>query len=224
MSRKANVESRIRYQPKKSNGKLYATFCPADRRHGGKDEYLGVVINKDEGLFYHRDKGYFHFTVEGGRVPLGSGETEYLELTRHGVKEERKHLILDFGDAWFLDQVLESSGLKELFAGVLPEESDTLLSLIAFKLLDSDANSYAGRWLAGSYAQYLYPKAALASPRISEFMGRLGREETKRAFFDAYTPYLKGIPEVSENVLIDSTGLPNDIHFEYTQVNCVFRP
>ena len=219
MSRKANVESRIRYQPKKSDGKLYATFCPADRRHGGKDEYLGVVINKDEGLFYHRDKGYFHFTVEGGRVPLDSGETEYLELTRHGVKEERKHLILDFGDAWFLDQVLESSGLKELFAGVLPEESDTLLSLIAFKLLDSDANSYAGRWLAGSYAQYLYPKAALASPRISEFMGRLGREETKRAFFDAYTPYLKGIPEVSENVLIDSTGLPNDIHFEYTQVN-----
>jgi len=101
----------------------------------------------------------------------------------------------------------------------MPGEGDTLLSLIAFKLLDSNANCYAKRWLSGSYAQYLYPKASLATPRISEFMERLGREETKRAFFDAYTPYLKGIPEVSENVLIDSTGLPNDIHFEYTQVN-----
>ena len=32
-------------------------------------------------------------------------------------------------------------------------------------------------------------------------------------------PYLKEIPGISENVLIDSTGLPNDIHFEYTQIN-----
>jgi transposase len=32
-------------------------------------------------------------------------------------------------------------------------------------------------------------------------------------------PYLKDIPEVSENVLIDSTGLPNGIHFDYTQIN-----
>jgi len=219
MSRKANVESRIRYQPKKSDGKLYATYCPADRRHGGKDEYLGVVINKDEGLFYHRNSGYFRFTVEGGRMPVDSGETEYLDLTRLGGNEDKKRLMLDFGDAWFLNQVLESSGLKVLFAGVLPGESDTMLSLIAFKLLDSNANCYAERWLSGSYAKHLYPKATLASPRISEFMERLGREETKRAFFDAYTPYLKGIPEVSENVLIDSTGLPNDIHFEYTQVN-----
>jgi len=137
----------------------------------------------------------------------------------HSEKESKKHLILDFGDAWFLDHILETSGLKKLFASVLSQESDTLLALLAFKLLDSNANSYAQRWLASSYAQYLYPKAVLASPRISEFMERLGQEETKRAFFNAYIPYLKDIPGVSENVLIDSTGLPNDIHFEYSQIN-----
>jgi hypothetical protein len=48
-------------------------------------------------------------------------------------------------------------------------------------------------------------------------MERLGTEETKRAFFDAYIPCLRGIPDVSENVLIDSTGLPNDIHFPYAR-------
>jgi len=92
----------------KSDGRLYATFCPADRKHSGKDEYLGVVINKDEGLYYHRNSGYFRFTVDGGKMPLGPGEMEYLKLARQGGKEDKKHLILDFGDAWFLDQVLES--------------------------------------------------------------------------------------------------------------------
>ncbi|MDR0764215.1 MAG: hypothetical protein LBE65_01310, partial [Synergistaceae bacterium] len=126
---------------------------------------------------------------------------------------------MDFGDAWFLERIPEMSGIKKLFASVLPQESDTLFSLLAFKLLDSNASSFAERWFAGSYVQYLYPEAVPASPRISEFMERLGKEETKRTFFDAYTPCLKELPEVSENVLIDSTGLPNDIHFEYTRVN-----
>ena len=220
MSRKANVESYIRYQTKKSDGKRYATYCPADRRHGGQDLYLGVVINEEENIFYNRNSGYFRFTVADGRASLSSDEVEYIALAqRYSEKKDKKQLILDFGDAWFLDHILETSGLKELFSGVLVKDSDTLLSLLAFKLLDSNANSYAERWFAGSYAQYLYPKAVLASQRISEFMERLGKEEVKRAFFDAYTSYLKELPGVSENVLIDSTGLPNNIHFEYTQLN-----
>jgi hypothetical protein len=140
-------------------------------------------------------------------------------MRERGSAADERRLILDFGDAWFLDRVMDESSLKGLFRAVLPLESDTLLSLIAFKLLDSDANSYAQRWLTGSYAQYLYPKASLESPRISEFLERLGKEETKRAFFDAYVPYLRGIPDVSENVLIDSTGLANDIHFEHAQIS-----
>ena len=220
MSRKANVENYIRYQMRKSDGKQYATYCPADRRHGGKDIYLGVVINEEEGIFYNRNSGYFRFTVADGRTPLNPDEAEYIALVqKYRDKEDKKQLILDFGDAWFLDRVLETSGLKELFTNVLSEESDTLLSLVAFKLLDSNANCYAERWFTGSYAQYLYPKAVLTSPRISGFMERLGREETKRAFFNSYIPYLKKTPGVSENVLIDSTGLPNDIHFEYAQIN-----
>jgi hypothetical protein len=220
MSRKANVESYIRYQTKASNGKKYATFCPADRRHGGTDTYLGIVIDEKEGVFYNRNGGYFRFTIEGGRTELTSDEAEYIDFVRkRSDATTEKRLILDFGDAWFLDHVMEESDLKELFENVLPNESDTLLSLIAFKLLDSNANRYAQRWFFGSYARYLYPKADLESPRISEFMKRLGQEETKRVFFDAYIPYLRRIPDVSENVLIDSTGLPNDIHFEYARIS-----
>ena len=220
MSRKANVESYIRFQIRKDDGKRYATYCPSDRRHGGKDIYLGVAIDEKEGIFYNRNRGYFRFTVEGGETSLDANEAEYMALIqKRDNTADKKQLILDFGDAWFLGQIMESSGLKDLFGRVLPNESDTLLSLIAFKLLDTNANTYAGRWFMGSYAQYLYPRAALESPRISEFMKRLGEEEVKRTFFDLYIPYLKGVPDVSENVLIDSTGLPNDILFEYSQIN-----
>jgi hypothetical protein len=177
-------------------------------------------VDKDGGIFFNRKTGYFRFTIESGATPLNPDEAEYMSLVRkRDAAPDTKRLILDFGDAWLLDYVMESSGLKSLFGAVLSKDSGTLLSLIAFKLLDSNANVYAERWYEGSYAKYLYPSATLSSPRISGFMGRLGEEQTKRAFFDIYMPYLKGLPGVSENVLIDSTGLPNDIHFDYSQIS-----
>jgi hypothetical protein len=51
MSRKKNVESYIRFQTKTTDGQKYGTFCPSNRRHGGKDVYLGVVIDEKEGIF-----------------------------------------------------------------------------------------------------------------------------------------------------------------------------
>ncbi|MDR0697110.1 MAG: hypothetical protein LBF68_06255 [Christensenellaceae bacterium] len=54
---------------------------------------------------------------------------------------------------------LESSGLKDIIEKTMPNESDTFLSLIAFKLLDYNANCYAERWYNGSAARYLYPNA-----------------------------------------------------------------
>ena len=220
MSRKANVEDFISYQTKTLDGKTYATYCPANRRHGGHDEYLGVVIDKTNGIFYHRKHGYFRFTVENGRNDLESSEIEYMLLAKKGKPQKNgKILCVDFGDSWFLDKVLTISKLKDVFATVMPAETDTLLSLISFKLLDNGTNSFAEHWRIGNYSKYLYPKAHLESQRISEFMERLGNEEVKRGFFDAYIPYMKKIPNVSDNVLIDSTGLPNDIHFDISAVN-----
>jgi hypothetical protein len=221
MSRKANVEDAIRYQTKAADGKRYATYLPSDRRHGGKDIYLGTVIDENEGIFYNRKSGYFRFSTADGRSELSSEESEYCEYMRKhsaGISAKKK-LILDFGDVWFADHVLTVSGLKEIFSKVCPKDTDTLLTMIVYKLLDSDANLYAERWRDGSYAKYLYPSANVGSQRISEFMAKLGDEEVKRTFFDLYIAYLKGLPDVTENVLIDSTGLPNDTHFEYAAIN-----
>lgn len=221
MSRKSIAESFIHYQ-ERENGHKYAKFCPANRKHGGKDIYLGVVIDEKNGIFHNRKNGgLFRFTVENGRQKLTADEQAYYEIIKnyYGMNKLRKALILDFGDAWFLDHILEDSGLKQLFAHACPLEADTLLSLVSFRLLETGTSCYAQRWLEGSYARYLYPEARISSQRVSEFLVRLGAEGVKRAFFDTYIPYLKKIPGLSENVLIDSTGLPNDIHFEYSKVN-----
>ena len=222
MSRKPNPESFIFYQKKTADGQCYATYCPSNRKHGGKDVYLGTTIDTEKGIFYNRKSGFFRFTIEEGRTELSPDEVEYFKLMRnHGANQAmiRPKLILDFGDAWFLEHVMNDSGLKEIFRKVLPESADTLLALIAFKLLDNATNSYALEWLEGSYARYLYPEARLASQRISEFMDYLGQEENMRLFWGVYFAYLKGIPELTDSILIDSTGMPNDIHFDYTALS-----
>jgi hypothetical protein len=222
MSRKANIESYIRIQIKTNDGKLYATFCPSDRKHGGKDTYLGTVIDEENGIFYNRNSGFFRFTVKDGRTELNADELEYFELIRKqrgSTGTVKPNLMLDFGDAWFLEQVITSTKLKDIFSQICDEETDTLLSLIFFKLLDNKVNTYAQSWHEGSYAKLLYPHAHLPSQRISEFMERLGKEERMRKFFDAYFSWLKEVPGISKNILIDSTGLPNDICFEYSAIN-----
>jgi len=222
MSRKKNPESFIAYQRKIADGQCYATYCPSDRKHGGKDVYLGTAVDTEKGIFYNRKSGLFRFTVEEGRGELSADEIEYFELVRsRGTTSSitQPNLILDLGDAWFLNHVMDASGLKEMFHNVIPKSSDTLLALIAFKLLDNATNSYALSWLEGSYARYLYPAAQLASQRISEFMDNLGQEENMRLFWEMYLKYLKNIPGLTDNVLIDSTGMANDIHFDYAAIS-----
>jgi hypothetical protein len=220
MSRKPVAESFIHIQ-ERANGRKYARFCPSDRKHGGKDIYLGVVIDETKGIFHNRNSGYFRFTIEAGRQELSAGEKSYHDVVEKGYGQDtpRMPLTLNFGDAWFLDHIIEDSGLKELFGNICPDDLDTLLSLISFRLLETGANCYAGRWFESSYARYLYPSARIASRRISEFLDRLGTEETKRSFFGAYIAYLRKTSSLGENVLIDSTGLPNDIRFEHSKVN-----
>jgi hypothetical protein len=128
-------------------------------------------------------------------------------------------LILDFGDAYLLDEILKISGLRTIFETILPENADTLLAILAHRVLDTcGANRYAQEWWEGSYARLLYPKAALRSQRLSEFLCSIGEESFQRCFFDTYLAYIAAKGN-HRGILLDSTGLPNDIHFPLTAVN-----
>ena len=206
----------IRYITK-GNGYEYASLADS-ARDGSKvsQQYLGNlgrVIDKDGGVFQSRERGMFRYTLEDGFCDLPDAYSEKASP----AKVER--LILDFGDSFFLSQYLEQQAFKEAFYQVLPGQTDTLLSLVFYRILtDKKASCYADMWWQGNYASVLFPKAKLASQRISEFLVEVGGEEVQTRFFQEYFRLLYG-GRGAAGILIDSSGLPNASKMSVTQIS-----
>ena len=180
--------------------------------------YLGRVIDKDKRLFYNKSRGVFHYD-EYTRT-FSEADQGYLELLKADKKEHRKQreprsrkIILDFGDAFFIDTLIKSIKYDTVLQSIGCDNTDTLFSLLLYYIITDNANSHAETWWEGSYASVLYPKAQLNSRRISEFLKKLGEEERQRKFFEAHISWLKENICNDPAILIDSTGLPNSIHF-----------
>lgn len=194
----------IRYETK--NGKEYASVYRARRTNGKKIndvEWLGRVIDKEKGIYQNRSKGIYQFTIENGVI-------SYLP----SVQEK---LILDYGDSFLLHKVLIDTGFVGLCRQVFCDNSDSVLSMIFYKSLQGGANCYTRTWWEGSYARILFPGAKLTSQRVSDTLHELGDESLLRLFFSEYLRYISD--KCSGGILLDSTGLPNDINFPFTAVN-----
>ena len=195
----------IRYETK--NGVEYASVYKAKRVGAKKTndiEYLGRVIDKENGVYKNRERGLFTFTLENGII-----EQQPL------INEK---LILDFGDSFLLNEIIKKAGLKSLIEKTFPGISDTVLALLFYQVLSSDsANCYAQIWWEGAYARILFPKASMKSQRISEILQALGDESYQRRFFAEYLRHISS--KCSKGILVDSTGLPNDIRFPLTAIN-----
>lgn len=182
--------------------------------------YLGKVVNQNEGIFYRDKIGYFTFTTEKGfGKPDNKGELcSPISPPKYPVSTS-----LHFGDIWMLDQIFKQIGLDKVMENLVPGSGDTLKSLVAFRLLKNDAYCYAGQWYQRSYAAALYPNAVLDSPRISEFQKIIGQENNYRKFFKSYLEIITKKEEVNDQItipiLIDSTGLQNDIKTHLTAIN-----
>ena len=192
------------------NSKGYAEVYTPRRTNGKKVNdpiYLGRVINLEEGIFYSRQRGYFRYTIEAG--------FDECDLE---IPTEQERLILDFGPAYLLYRLLKSESYDNLFYGILEKKKDSLMALLFYRVLEKGGYNLAEDWLAGSYASILFPKAQLQSQRVSELLRELGDEAVVRAFFMRYLR--KVIPKDRKTgILIDSTGLPNNIDFYLTAVN-----
>jgi hypothetical protein len=191
----------IRYEVK--NGVEYASVYKAVRANGIKTnnvEWLGRVIDKQKGIYRSRDRGTFHFSLNDGAVPVFA-----------------ENLILDFGDSFLFHEILNRFDFIALLKRVFGESAETLLALVFYKTLGGGANYYAQTWWEGSYARMLFPNAKLASQRISNDLKAYGNEWIQRAFFKEYLQFVSS--QCKDSVLVDSTGLPNDIRFPLTAVN-----
>ena len=121
-------------------------------------------------------------------------------------------LILDFGDAYLLYEFMKSIKLIDLFERVFGDYNRCLTSLVFYKLCHPSAMNYAKIWYEGSITRYLFNDIDLSSQRISEFLESIGDEHTLRNFFK---DYIKSFTKPEEGVIIDTTSLPNQIHFPF---------
>lgn len=117
----------IRYD-EKPNGAIYACICESCRdkgkvktRHG---ENLSCVINKENNIFCQKGITY--------QCVIGEGRKDVLDtvLPKESIVSDREKLILDFGDAWFLQKFILRQTFYKSTWNMLPEESDTLIALI----------------------------------------------------------------------------------------------
>jgi len=200
------------------NGKTYARLSNSVRK-GDRIEKedkgnLGRVLDKERGIYRSRERGIFTFDLQSGAY--GRAPADFVPAeTKAGRKEQ---LILDFGDVFFLDWYIGSLGLRQAIDAVGYGNPDTLYAMICYYIVCSMANCHAESWWEGSYARILYRKANLTSQRVSDFLAAIGNEHSQRKFFQAYFALLGRSGVQLTNVLIDSTGLPNNIHFPMTAV------
>lgn len=201
----------------KSNGVTYASLYESFRDKGKvktrRKETLGRVIDKENNIFRQKGIVYQYVLGEGRReVPPSA-------LPSEPVVPETERLILDFGDAWFLQEYLSKQPFYDSILKTLPDESDTLLAMIFYRLLtNKGASCHAKIWYEGNYSYLAFPHANLTGQNISRVLKELGREETQRRFFEEYMSSIYGNSGAA-GILVDSTGVPNATKMDITQIS-----
>ena len=246
----------INYQPTPS-GITYATatrsirFGRQVKKSQAESIYLGRVLDKDRQIFKNKIDGIFQFDLKtGAKNPPPADFVP--NIRRKNAKAPE--LLLNFGDAYFVDQIIKKTHFSSLFDAIGYGNPDSVKALALFYMLSKKSNRHAENWYEGSFARILYPKANLTSQRISDMLSSIGAESTYQQFFNSYIPYVSKVSkewgfEVGEEevnkkddsgvnhnnskdnkekdviikdghgILIDSTGLPNSVHFPLTAIS-----
>ena len=202
----------------KKNGVEYAKICIGKRVDGKvtiTQTSLGRVIDKEKHVFHNRARGFFTYDVETDSY----GEVDISNMPTIKRKNTKEKAILSFGDAWFLDWFIKEINMYDAIGALKYGNADSVRAMVMFYILSNMANCYAEEWLEDSYAHILYPNANLSSQRVSDLLEAIGDETSYRSFFHRYFLDVVNKNQEGEDILIDSTGLPNSIHFPLTAIS-----
>lgn len=177
--------------------------------------YLGRVLDKDAGIYKSRERGIFTFDPDSGE--FGDVPEDYIPPTSTDHRKKSKPVSVDFGDAFFMDTYLHASGMMQIVDTIEYGNRDTLHAMLLFYMLSGLANCDAIHWYEGNIASLLYPNANLTSQRLSDFLASIGTAEKQMEFQKAYIQFVREHYNQDKNILIDSSGLPNSIHFPLTE-------
>ena len=175
--------------------------------------YLGRVLDREKGIYKSRERGVFCFDVSSGT--FSPVPDDYVPPQKNDGRKLKK-VSVDFGDAFFMDSYLHSSGLMQVIDQIKYGNPDTLHAMVLFYTLSGLANCDAVHWFEGNIARLIYPNANLTSQRISDFLAAIGTPEKQMDFQKAYLGFVMEHYDNDKNILIDSSGLLNDIHFPLT--------
>jgi transposase len=216
----------FRYQIKRHNENCheYGYYCFAKRLNNKKiniETYLGKVINKDKNIFYTRKEGFYIYNNPNEKIYLDDKSIFIKEISDNikvSEKKEKRSRSVVFGSIYIFNEFFKSSKLNTVFSFADDINTDTLYSLILYRILNSNGYSRAFDWWNETYAKFVYPNALMQSQRISEFFEQIGQEKYHRLFFANYMFFLQNI-NPKFNLLIDSTGLENVIRIPITAIN-----
>ena len=201
------------------SGIPYATVMTSHRVNGKvikkRAHYLGRVLDAERGIYQSRERGVFTYDLKSDS--FGKAPESFVPNVRR--KNAREELLVDFGDAFLLDALIGKYKLNEAIDAIAYGNPDSVYALLLYYMLEKRSNAHAACWWEGSYARILYPNANLSSQRISDLLAAIGREDSMRAFFNCYLGWLGAKNREGENILIDSTGVPNSIRFPLTATN-----
>ncbi len=180
----------IRY--KKFNRQEYAYeitayWDPKRKKPRQKSRYLGVVVDKEKGIF---------------RKP---------EIDKS--KKINEKFILDFGDGFILNEFAVNIGLTSLLKKVFPSNYQSILTLIFHRLIYPSAMRHVSTWYQGNILQNLLPESHLSSQQISVMLKKVGDDTLHKDFFKAF---IKQFVTADKGTIIDSTALPNQIDTPFT--------
>jgi len=200
------------------NGVKYARFVKSKRVDGKvrqESMNIGRVLDESRLIFASRERGVFTFDPATGQ--FGAAPSDFVPALPRGRGHEQ--LLLDFGDAFIVTEFLDRNGMMAAVEAIGYGNPDTLKAMLLYYILCSTANCHAASWWEGSYARLLFPNADLRSQRVSDFLIAIGDEYSQREFFGKYLSLLGAKEKEPGNILIDSTGLPNSVHFPLTAIS-----
>ena len=147
---------------------------------------------------------------------LGPVDTNTKEVIKFLKKPNISHekMILDFGDAYFLNQFIIGSDIYRALKNVFFDKYKEIIPLIIYRLCTQSAMYNYEEWMSGSILHILYKDLTLSSQRISDFFSTIGDESVQRLFFSEYLKLLGGC---KKSVIIDATSLPNQIHVDFNE-------
>lgn len=180
---------------------------------------LGLVIDKAKNIFWNRKDGYITFdpsTAKISEAPISTIPSDWREVDQ---ARKRPPVCVDFGDTYLLDELIKGIGYDKVLDSIDYVNRDRLMSMLYYYIIENRANRHAETWYRQNLIRILYPRAGLASQRISEFLAAIGTVNQKRAFLLAHIKYVLEVTGGDVCVLIDSTGLPNSCNLPITRVS-----